>query len=101
MTLQVDRRVASFPFPRGVIAVVVECKETGGIIACTEAGIITNGHSKKEWWIPSDGHKLHVNTVTAGTTPPELTPRLDQIRKATLGGTFECQTRKHAPWVMP
>jgi hypothetical protein len=32
----------------------VEKKDTGAIIACFEAGIITNGQGKKVWWIPSD-----------------------------------------------
>jgi hypothetical protein len=37
----------------------VERKDTGAIIACSEAGIITNGQGKKMWWwIPSDGYKL-------------------------------------------
>ena len=56
VTVFVDRQVASHA--RGVLAIVVEKKDTGAVIACSEAGIITNGQGKKIWWIPSDGYKL-------------------------------------------
>ena len=38
VTLQVDRCVASHPC--GVLAVAVNCKDTGRIIACSSSGII-------------------------------------------------------------
>ena len=56
VTLQVDRCVASHPC--GVLAIVVDHKDTGGIIACSSSGIIVNGKQKCNWWIPSDQYKL-------------------------------------------
>ena len=46
VTLQVDRHVASHPC--GVLVVVVDCKDTGGIIACSSSGIIVNGKNKQD-----------------------------------------------------
>ena len=44
VTLQVDSRVASHPC--GLLAIVVNCKDTGRIIACSSSGIIVNGKNK-------------------------------------------------------
>ena len=55
VTVFVDQQVASHA--RGVLAIVVERKSTGTIIACSEAGIITYGLGKKVRWNPSDGNK--------------------------------------------
>jgi hypothetical protein len=52
VTIWVDRRVATHP--RGVVAIVVDKKLTGGIIACSSAGIIVNGKTRRTWYIPSD-----------------------------------------------
>ena len=47
VTLQVDRCVASHPCE--VLAIVVDCKDTGGIITCSSSGIIVNGKHKCNW----------------------------------------------------
>ena len=84
VTIHVDRRVASHP--RGVIAVVFDFKEsTGGIIACSESGIICNGMSKKVWWIPSDQYKLIGNADDKTALPRGLLT----VQQNVKAGTFD------------
>ena len=63
VTIWVDPRVHSHA--HGVVAIVVNSKETGGILACANGGCIVNGKTKREWWIPADGYALKA-TVIAG-----------------------------------
>ncbi len=85
-TVFVDQQVVSHA--RGVLAIVVERKDTSAIIVCSEAGIITNGQGKKVWWIPSDVYKLisSVDKITA------LSPYLLQVQTEIKVGTFDQQT---------
>ena len=46
VTVWVDPRVASHA--RGVVAVVVNSEELGGILACADGGCIVNGKTKKK-----------------------------------------------------
>ena len=88
VTVFVDQQVASHA--RGVLAIVVEGNSTGAIIACSEAGIITNGQGKKVWWIPSDGYKLISNAeeITA------LSPYLLKVQQEIKVGSFDQKTHK-------
>ena len=45
VTVWVDPRVASHA--QGVVAVVVNSKETGGILACADGGCIVNGKTSE------------------------------------------------------
>jgi hypothetical protein len=45
VTIWVDPRVASHA--RGVIAIVVNSKELGGILACADGGCIVNGKKQE------------------------------------------------------
>ena len=87
VTVFVDRRVASHA--RGVLAIVVEKKDTGAVIACSEAGIITNGQGKKIWWIPSDGYKL----ISSAAEITALSPYLLQVQQEINEGTFDQKTQ--------
>ena len=46
VTVWVDPRVASHA--RGIVAIVFNSKESGGILACADGGCIVNGKTKKE-----------------------------------------------------
>ena len=70
VTIWVDRRVATHP--RGVVAIVVDKKLTGGIIACSSAGIIVNGKTRRTWYIPSDQYALQSSADSLTTLPPDL-----------------------------
>jgi hypothetical protein len=86
VTVFVDQWVASHA--RGVLAIVVERKNTGAIIACSESGIITTGQGKKVWWISSDGYTL-ISSADEITT---LSPYLLQVQKEIKVGTFDQKT---------
>ena len=70
VTLLVDRRIATHP--RGVVAIVVDKKNTGGIIACSSAGIIVNGKTRKTWYISSDQYAFRSSADSLTTLPPDL-----------------------------
>ena len=53
MTILVDPQVASHA--RGVVAIVINSKESGGILAYADGGCIVNSKTKRKWWIASDG----------------------------------------------
>jgi hypothetical protein len=61
VTIWVDPRVASHA--HGVMAIVFAVKETGGILACSDGGVIVNGVTKKEWWIVADGYAIKATTT--------------------------------------
>ena len=88
VTIWVDPRVASHA--RGVMAIVFAAKETGGILACADGGIIVNGVTKKEWWIAADGYELkatHDEMVV-------LSPTLAEVRKEILVGSFSAKKQR-------
>ena len=88
VTLHVDKRVASHA--HGVTAVVVNCNtNTGGIIACTSAGIIVNGMGKKEWWIAADMYQLR---TAPGELYTSITPELAEIQRQIIEGRFDSST---------
>lgn len=88
VTIWVDPRVASHA--RGVIAIVFAAKETGGIQACSDGGVIVNGVTKKEWWIAADGYALKATNDEMVV----LSPNLAEIRKQILAGTFSAKQQK-------
>ncbi len=84
----VDPRVASHA--HGVMAIVFVVKETGGILACANGGVIVNGITKKELWIVADGYALkatHDKMVV-------LSPNLAEVLKQILAGTFSAKQQK-------
>lgn len=82
VTVWVDPRVASHA--RGVVAIVVNSKESGGILACADGGCIVNGKTKKEWWIASDGYELKARK----DEPVTLSPTLAEVQRQVIGGIF-------------
>lgn len=88
VTLHVDSRVASHA--RGITAVVVNCNNnSGGIIACTSAGIVVNGMAKKEWWIAADMYQLR---TAPGELYTSITPELADIQRQIIEGRFDSST---------
>jgi small ligand-binding sensory domain FIST len=83
LTVFVDQQVASHA--HRVLVIVVERKSTGAIIACSEAGIITNGLGKKVWWIPSDGYKQISNDEDIMA----LSPYLLKVQQDIMVGSFD------------
>ena len=81
----VDPRAASHA--RGVMAIVFAAKETGGILACSDGGVIVNGITKKEWWIAADGYALKVMHDEMVV----LSPNLAEVQKQILAGTFSAK----------
>ena len=77
-----DPRVASHDC--GVVAIVVNSKELGGILACADGGCIVNGKTKKEWWIASDGYELKAHKTELVT----LSPTLAEVQRQVIGGIF-------------
>jgi hypothetical protein len=82
VTVWVDPRVASHA--RGVVAIVVNFKESGGILACPDGGCIVNRKTKKEWWIASDGYELKARK----NEPVTLSPTLAEVQRQVIGGIF-------------
>ncbi|KAK1733577.1 hypothetical protein QTG54_015750 [Skeletonema marinoi] len=83
VTVSCDKRDVSHS--TGIRAVVFRVKEgTGGILACSEHGIIHQSN-KKDYWIPSDRYCV--------TSSPDanavLTDGLTSIRDEVLGNTFD------------
>ena len=52
--------------------IVLDVKDTGGIIACSAAGILVNGKGKKEWLILAEGYLLKEDQQDITNLPPEL-----------------------------
>ena len=88
VTIWVDPRVAAHA--RGILAIVVDVKVTGGIIACSAAGIIVNGKGKKEWWISGEGYLFKEDQQDMTNLPPELIA----VRNTIMGGTFDRKTHR-------
>ena len=78
----VDPRVASHA--RGVVAIVINSKETGGILACADGGCIVNGKTKRIWWIAADGYALKASKTEMAT----LSPALAEAQRQVLAGIF-------------
>ena len=91
MTVSCDKRDVSHS--TGIRAVVFRVKEgTGGILACSEHGIIHQSN-KKDYWIPSDRYCV--------TSSPDanavLTDGLTSIRDEVLGNTFDPLRQSERP----
>ena len=87
VTIWVDPRVASHA--RGVIAIVIAAKETGGILACADGGVIVNGVTQKEWWIAADGYALKAMHDETGSVT-----KISRGAKQILAGSFSVEQQK-------
>lgn len=82
VTIWVDPRVASHA--HGVVAIVVNLTEIGGILAFANEGCIVNGKTKREWWIAADGYEVKARK----NEPVTLSPTLAEVQRHVLVGTF-------------
>ena len=81
---------------RGVMAILVYVKKTRGIIACTNAGVLVNRQTKREWWFTVDGYVLKATHKDMTT----LSPQLAEVQKQVLEGTFLGNSIENAVWHM-
>ena len=82
VTLKADHRVHSHPY--GLLGVVYEAAETGGILVVCEHGVITSSGTIKDFWVPNDQYKvvaLHNERVV-------ISERLQEIRDAVMSGMY-------------
>ena len=82
VTIQNDYR--DCPHPQGLRGIVVQTRETGGVLVCCEYGMVSTGARKKEYWIPSD---RYIMTQTKDEDAV-LSVKLEQIRNEILSGSF-------------
>jgi hypothetical protein len=83
ITLKVDYRVHSHAY--GLLGIVYESKETGGVLVACEHGVITSSGSKKDFWVPNDQYKV----VALAGDRAAITPQLQHVRDEITNGTYD------------
>ena len=74
----------------GIRAVVYNVKEnTGGILACCESGVVVQGQTKCDYWIPIERYRVTCRPDEFGTS----TDKLSEIRRQVLDKSFSPSTR--------
>ena len=82
VVLKVDFRIHYHA--AGIPAVVYKAKETGGILAVCEHGVITSSGDNKDFWVPNDQYKV---IARANETAP-MSPELQQVREKIKNETY-------------
>ena len=82
VSLHVDYRTNAHA--QGLVAIVYDVKNTGGILVCCEHGIITHDGSVKDYWVPADKYRV----LAKYDDKIPLTDELHQVRNLVLTGTF-------------
>lgn len=80
--------------PRSAIGVIFDVKdEAGGILVCTEWGVLVSGQKRSHYWVPCDRYEVIANAKDedAGLT---VSPTLDRIRLEILSGEFDPHKQK-------
>jgi hypothetical protein len=83
ITLKVDYRVHSHAY--GLLGIVYQAKDTGGVLVACEHGVITSSGSKKDFWVPNDQYKV----VALAGVRATITPQLQHVRDEIMNGTYE------------
>jgi uncharacterized protein YbjQ (UPF0145 family) len=83
VTLKVDYRTHSHA--QGLIAIVYEVKETGGILVCFEHGVIIHSGTPGDYWVHVDKYKV----VARMDEVIPLTRPLQATRDLVLSGNFQ------------
>ena len=74
--------------PRCTIGVIVEMSSAGGVLVCTELGILVMGITRRNYWVPSDRYEVVMlpEDEHAGLA---ISPQLNEIRESVLDGSFD------------
>lgn len=83
VTVKMDIRDVSHP--HGIQGVVVSTNGTGGVIVCSQWGVLVQGVQKREYWIPRDRYKV----VYEADHDAVVSDELDNIKAEVLNGTFD------------
>ena len=76
--------------PLGTMGVVFDAKETGGIKVCTQWGIIVQGVSRVDYWIPRERYAVTFKAEDMAVISDEL----DTVRRQVLSNSFDEQSHK-------
>jgi hypothetical protein len=83
VVLKVDYHTHSHA--HGLLAIMYEMKEsTGGILVCSEHGVVTHDGSRKDYWVSHD--KYYVKARAQDTSPIE--EALQSVRNLVLEGRY-------------
>jgi hypothetical protein len=82
VTVKMDHRDISHAV--GVVGIIIKARKSGGILVCSEYGILAHGKKLQDFWIPVDRYRVS----QAPNADAVLTEGLDRIRTETLEGNF-------------
>jgi soluble cytochrome b562 len=83
VTLKVDFRVHYHA--SGLVGVVYNTKDTGGVLVVCEHGVITSSGSTKDFWVPNDQYKV----VAVANENAPISTELQQVREKIMNGTYD------------
>ena len=70
ISLKVDYRTHSHA--QGLIAVVYDSKNMGGILVCCKHGVITHSSTRADFWVPVDGYSVLTKKNEYAPLPSQL-----------------------------
>ena len=88
VTIRNDYRDVSHP--HGTMGVVFEAKESGGIRVCTQWGVIVQGPTRAQYWIPKERYAVTFKKEDMAVISNEL----DVVRKQVLSNKFDEESHK-------
>jgi soluble cytochrome b562 len=83
VTLKVDFRVHYHA--SGLVGVVYNTKDTGGVLVVCEHGVITSSGSTKDFWVPNDQYKV----VARANENAPISTELQEVREKIMNGTYD------------
>ena len=83
VTVQVDSRDVN-THSQGIMGVVCKMSSNGAVIVVSEHGVLANGRSKSDFWIPSDKYKVQYKA----TEYANISDELETIQREILDNTF-------------
>ena len=83
VSLHVDYRTNAHA--QALVAIIYDVKKTGGVLVCSEHGIITHDGSANDYWVPADKYRVVAKYDEKIPLPDELI----QVRDLVLTDTFD------------
>jgi hypothetical protein len=83
VSLHVDYRTNAHA--QALVAIIYDVKKTGGVLVCSEHGIITHDGSANDYWVPADKYRVVAKYDEKIPLPNELI----QVRDLVLTDTFD------------
>jgi hypothetical protein len=79
--------------PCSAIGVIFEMAEAGGILVCTQWGVLVSGQKRRHYWVQCDRYEViaKADDEHAGYT---ISPELDRIRLDILSRKFDANNHK-------